>query len=175
MDGYFLCFFGSKEGEKPLWTGLVRFSPVCVEKIIFASCRGEAREYALERLKKYCSHSVRPLGSGLFGFWLRFRSVWLPKPCESGAQSRRALRAKQSGRYGHAPSLKRGLPTPCQSVSHIKDVPLRGKECQKPKILAPRGYSIFEKALTGRRVIPHRESSAHRVKLQQKVKRIEAE
>src|SRR5580692_6367837 len=44
---------------------------------------------SLEHLKKFCSHPVRPLGSGLFGFWLRFRSV--------------------TGHYGHAPSLK-----PCQ-------------------------------------------------------------
>jgi len=43
----------------------------------------------LEHLKKFCSHPVRPSGSGLFGFWLRFRSV--------------------TGRCGHAPSLK-----PCQ-------------------------------------------------------------
>src|SRR5580704_13664659 len=60
----------------------------------------------LERLKKYCSHPVRPVGSGLFGFWLRFRSV--------------------TGRCGHASSLK---------------------PCQKPKILAPRGYRISGKAL----------------------------
>ena len=96
----------------------------------------------LEPLKKFWSHPVRPSGSGLFSFWRRFRSVWLPKPCESGAQSRRALRAKQSGHCGHAPSLKRGLPKPCQSVSPSKDVPLRGKQCQKPKILAPFGYRI---------------------------------
>ena len=43
----------------------------------------------LEQLKKFCSHAVRPLGSGLFGFWLRFRSV--------------------TGRCGYAPSFK-----PCQ-------------------------------------------------------------
>ena len=62
----------------------------------------------LERLKKYCSHPVRPSGSVPFGFWLRFRSV--------------------TGRCGHAPSLKPG---------------------QKPKILAPSGYSIFLTALAG--------------------------
>ena len=84
----------------------------------------------LKRLKKYCSHPVRPSGSGPFGFWLRFRSVWLPKPCESGAHIKRALRAKQSGRCGHAPSLKPG---------------------QKPKILAPSGYSIFLTALEAKR------------------------
>jgi len=67
------------------------------------------------------------MGSGLFGFWLRFRSV--------------------TGRCGHAPSLKRGLPKPCQSVSQSKDVPLRGKQCQKPKTLAPRDYTISGKAL----------------------------
>ena len=40
----------------------------------------------LERFQKYCSHAVRPTGSGLFDFWLRFRSV--------------------TGHCGHAPSLK---------------------------------------------------------------------
>jgi hypothetical protein len=44
-----------------------------------------------EPFHKFCSHAVRPSGSGLFGFWLRFRSVWFPKPCEPGAQWRRAL------------------------------------------------------------------------------------
>jgi hypothetical protein len=43
----------------------------------------------LERFQKSCSCTVCPLGSGLFGFWLRFRSV--------------------TGHSGHAPSLK-----PCQ-------------------------------------------------------------
>jgi|SRR5580704_8408077 hypothetical protein len=42
-----------------------------------------------ERFHKYCSRALRPSGSGLFGFWLRFRPV--------------------TGRCGHAPSLK-----PCQ-------------------------------------------------------------
>jgi len=89
--------------------------------------RGSVLE-ALEPLKKFCSHPVRPSGSGLFSFWRRFRSV--------------------TGRYGHAPSLKRGLPKPCQSVSQSKDVPLRGKQCQKLKILAPSGHRIFLKALS---------------------------
>jgi len=31
----FACFLGSKNGENPLWTGLDRFSPVCVGKNIF--------------------------------------------------------------------------------------------------------------------------------------------
>src|SRR5580698_1504013 len=43
----------------------------------------------LEPFQKFCSRLVRPSGSGLFGFWLRFRSV--------------------TGHCGHAPSLK-----PCQ-------------------------------------------------------------
>ena len=44
---------------------------------------------ALEPFHKFCSRTVRPSGSGLFGFWLRFRSV--------------------TGHCGHALSLK-----PCQ-------------------------------------------------------------
>jgi len=60
----------------------------------------------LEPIQKFCSHPVRPSGSGLFGFWLRFRSV--------------------TGHCGHAPSFK---------------------PCQKPKILAPRSYTISGKAL----------------------------
>jgi len=43
----------------------------------------------LERFQKFCSHPVRPSGSGLFGFWLRFRLV--------------------AGPCGHVPALK-----PCQ-------------------------------------------------------------
>jgi hypothetical protein len=68
-----------------------------------------------ERFQRFRSRPVHPSGSGLFGFWLRFRSVWLPKPG--------------------------------QSVSQNKDVPLRGKQCQKPKILPLRGYSILLTAL----------------------------
>jgi hypothetical protein len=39
--GDFRGLFGSKRGENPLWSGLVRFSPVCVEKNNF--CAGTVR------------------------------------------------------------------------------------------------------------------------------------
>jgi hypothetical protein len=46
-------------------------------------------------------------GGGSFGRGRRWLGRWLPKPCESGAQKRRALRAQQSARCGDAPASPR--------------------------------------------------------------------
>ena len=114
---------------------LVSLGFLCASRNVVPDRGGEGEEldgnyfYDSEPFHKFCSRTVRPSGSGLFGFWLRFRSV--------------------TGRCGHAPSLKRGLPKPCESVSQSGDVPLRGKQCQKPKILAPHGYTISRKAPAG--------------------------
>ena len=47
--GDFRGFFGSKVGESPLWTGIVRYSPVCVEKIFLRENR--ARSARAERIR----------------------------------------------------------------------------------------------------------------------------
>jgi len=40
--------------------------------------------------------------------------------------------------------LTRGLPKPCDFVSQRNDVPLRGKQCGRPKSLAAPSAAIYE-------------------------------